>query len=148
MEEFGHTQENLAKVVGKSRSHVANTMRLLSLPAPIKRMVEEGQLTAGHARALLTAPDAVQLAEEVVKKGLSVRETEQLAQTARPQGKRPAASTAPQKDADTRKLERDLTAILGLKVTISLTGAGAGALTIHYSTLDQLDDVLHRLNRM
>jgi len=143
MDEFGHTQEHLAKSVGKSRSHVANMMRLLALPEPVKAHLDAGRLTAGHARALLNAGDPITLAEEVVRRGLNVRQAESLAKTARP-GKGRAAP-AP-KDADTAALERDLGNLLGLKVTVNFAGRG-GALTIHYRTLEQLDDVLRRLHQ-
>ncbi|GIK97960.1 MAG: chromosome partitioning protein ParB [Alphaproteobacteria bacterium] len=152
LEEFGNTQEELAKHVGKSRSHIANTMRLLNLPDRVKALLEEGKLSAGHARSLLNAGDAVALAEKVVAKGLSVRETERLVQDERkPAAQRAgggAARAAPSggKDADTMALERDLSALLGLKVTISFQGEG-GSLTIHYRTLEQLDDVLQRLTQ-
>jgi ParB family transcriptional regulator, chromosome partitioning protein len=141
MEEFSHTQENLAKSVGKSRSHVANMMRLLSLPDPVKEHVEAGRLTAGHARALLNAENPAGLADEVVRRGLNVRQTELVAQAAKPGNKR----VPPPKDPDTAALERDLANLLGLKVTVNFAGRG-GALTIHYQTLEQLDDVLRRLN--
>jgi ParB family chromosome partitioning protein len=143
MDEFSHTQEALAQAVGKSRSHVANMMRLLSLPEPVKRLVDSGELTAGHARALLNAADPTGLAREIVKRGLNVRQAERLAKI----GKAPRkAAAAPEKDADTAALERDLTAQLGLKVAVNFGGRG-GSLTIHYRTLDQLDDVLRRLQQ-
>ena len=145
VEEFQHTQEELAKAVGKSRSHVANMMRLLALPEPIKVMVDKGTLSAGHARALLTAADPVRLARQVAEKGLNVRQTEKLAATegkakATTGGSRPPLSG----DADTVALERDLTASLGIKVTIKTLGKG-GELTLHYGNLEQLDDILSRL---
>lgn len=142
MDEFSHTQENLAKSVGKSRSHVANTMRLLALPEPVKQHLEAGRLSAGHARALLNASDPEGLAGEVVRRGLNVRQTEQLAQAAKPTARR----VPPPKDPDTAALERDLANLLGLKVTVNFAGR-SGALTIHYQTLEQLDDVLRRLNQ-
>jgi len=146
MEEFQHTQEDLAKAVGKSRSHVANMMRLLGLPDPVKDMVDRGALSAGHARALLTAADPEALAHQVLDQGLSVRETEKLAQEA---GGKPKSSRSrkepPEKDADTAALERDLTALLGLKVEIRGQGKG-GELVISYGTLEQLDDILGRLS--
>ncbi|GAA0571983.1 ParB/RepB/Spo0J family partition protein [Caenispirillum bisanense] len=150
MDEFHHTQEDLAKAVGKSRSHVANMMRLLNLPDPVKGMLREGKLTAGHARALLNAEDPVVLAERVVSRGLNVRQTEKLAMTEgkkqpRKKGAATAANANGQKDSDTLALERDLSALLGLKVSIAFAGRG-GALTIEYDTLEQLDDILHRLS--
>jgi ParB family chromosome partitioning protein len=144
MEEFSHSQQELADVIGKSRSHVANTIRLLSLPAPIKEMVGEGKLSAGHARALLNAPNPLQLAEKVVKQDLNVRQTEKLVQAGTGRVVRRAREAAG-KDADTLALERELTARLGLKVDIRHFGGG-GSLTIAYDTLEQLDDVLRRLS--
>lgn len=143
-DEFQHTQEDLAKAVGKSRSHVANTMRLLGLPDELKEMVQGGDLSAGHARALLGNPHAVDLARQVVSRGLSVRDTERLAKTApRAPSATPKAAT---KDADCVALERDLTTLLGLKVSIDVQGSG-GRLTVQYQNLEQLDDLLQRLGR-
>lgn len=145
MDEFEHTQEKLAQSVGKSRSHVANMMRLLALPDPVKEMLDVGDLSAGHARALLNADgDAVELARVVVKKGLNVRQTERLAKKGAKPARAKAAKPAAQKDADTLALERDLANILGLKVDIKFQGGG-GTLTLHYNSLEQLDDILHRL---
>jgi ParB family chromosome partitioning protein len=149
LEEFGNTQEDLAKHVGKSRSHIANTLRLLNLPDGVKTLLEAGKLSAGHARALLNAGDAAALAAKVVAKGLNVRQTERLVQDERKPSAKPSSSgaaAAQPKDPDTIALERDLSALLGLKVTISFQGQG-GSLTIHYQTLEQLDDVLQRLNQ-
>jgi ParB family chromosome partitioning protein len=159
--EFAHTQDNLAQAIGKSRSHVANMLRLLNLPDAIKAMLDDGQLTAGHARALLNAKDPVAIAKEVVARELNVRETERLVQAERPakppkakgEAPKPAASMAPgmageagEKDADTRALERDLSLLLGLKVVIDLKGE-AGNVSIHFESLEQLDDILRRLKR-
>ena len=144
MDDFSHTQEELAKTVGKSRSHVANMMRLLTLPVPVKQMLDGGELSAGHARALLTSSDPVELARQVVKKGLNVRQTEKLVQKAPGKMK----TRQPQdldKDADLLALERDLSGLLGLKVSISLQSQG-GEIIIQYSTLEQLDGILHRLS--
>lgn len=141
MEEFDHTQEQLAQALGKSRSHVANMMRLLSLPEAIKKMINEGLLSAGHGRALLGAENPVKLAKSIVKQGLNVRQTEKLAQKKGPSGK----SQGPAKDPDTVALERDLAAMLGLKVDIRFKN-GRGSLIIHYNDLGQLDDVLGRLS--
>ena len=143
IEEFKNTQEDLARRVGKSRSHVANALRLLGLPEPVKALLEQGRLTAGHARALLSGADPAALAEQVVARGLNVRQTERLAQQRQTD---PSAKTAREKDPDTLALERDLSALLGLRVTINIQGRG-GALTIHYRTLEQLDDVLKRLTQ-
>jgi ParB family chromosome partitioning protein len=145
MDEFDHTQEDLAKAVGKSRSHVANTMRLLGLPDPVKGMLDDGRLTAGHARALLVADDTIGLAQQVVARGLNVRQTEKLVQDCAKPKKKAAASAQAPKDPDTAALERDLAALLGLKVTIKFHGKG-GELTIAYGNLEQLDDILHRLS--
>ncbi len=144
-DEFQHTQEDLAKAVGKSRSHVANTMRLLGLPDELKDMVQLGSLSAGHARALLGNPNAVDLARRVVDKGLSVRETERLAKAA-PKSASSSTPKASNKDADCVALERDLTTLLGLKVSIDVQGSG-GRLTVQYQNLEQLDDLLQRLGR-
>ncbi|HIJ61613.1 MAG TPA: ParB/RepB/Spo0J family partition protein [Rhodospirillaceae bacterium] len=143
MDDFSHTQEELAKTVGKSRSHVANMMRLLNLPEPVKQMLDAGNLTAGHARALLTSSDPLGLARQVVSKGLNVRQTESLAQKAggKPRTKSPAAP----KDADLLALETDLSRQLGLKVSITHQGEG-GSVAVHYVTLEQLDSILHRLS--
>ena len=141
LDEFSHTQEAVAQAVGKSRSHVANTLRLLDLPAAVKQLLEEGQLSAGHARALLGASDPQGLAHEVVRRGLNVRQVERLAKRSRA---KPSQRTAPSKDADTRAVERDLSMALGLAVSISPAGTG-GTLGIRYQTLDQLEDLIHRL---
>ena len=145
MDQFEHTQENLARAVGKSRSHIANTVRLLNLPEAVKRLVEENKLSAGHGRALLNADDPEALARQVVNKGLNVRQTERLVQRAKSMANGAKATTTLAKDTDTMALERDLSNLLGLKVTIGFRGNG-GELTIHYRTLEQLDDVLRRLN--
>lgn len=145
MEEFEHTQEALAEGVGKSRSHVANMMRLLALPTPIKDLLDNGALSVGHARALLAANDPVALARKVVAKGLNVRQTESLVRKQDGKGKSTTTAGA-SKDADTLALERELTDIMGLRVAIN-DAAGKGSVTIHYKSLDQLDDVLGRLRQ-
>ena len=153
IEEFKHTQEVLAHIIGKSRSHIANMMRLLQLPDAVQDMIAEGKLSAGHGRALLGAENPEELAKKVIARGLNVRQVENMVQQAR--GRRDGASPtpkapkppAPAKDPDTIALERDLTALLGLKVTIEFEGKG-GSLTIQYDTLEQLDDVLKRLNQV
>ena len=140
IDELGRTQASLAEAVGKSRSHIANTLRLLSLPDPVRRRLDEGELSAGHARALLAAADPASLAEEVVRRGLNVRATERLVQRraeARP-------SKPPPRDADTVALERELAAVLGLRVTLEAKKRG-GNLTLRYASLDQLDRVLRLL---
>jgi ParB family transcriptional regulator, chromosome partitioning protein len=139
--EFGRTQAGLAEAVGKSRSHVANTVRLLSLPGPVRHRLDKGELSAGHARALLAAADPAMLAEEVMRRGLNVRATERLVQRrAQPRQRR----RQPVRDADTLAVERDLGAQLGLRVTLEPKTRG-GALTLHYASLDQLDRVLRLL---
>lgn len=143
MREFGRSQASLAEAVGKSRSHVANTVRLLSLPEPVRKNLEEGALSAGHARALLGAPDPAGLAEEVVRRGLNVRATEKLVRRRLAQ---PAPRPKPSRDADTLALERDLSAALGLRVTLVPKSRG-GSLTLHYASLDQLDRILSLLRR-
>jgi ParB family transcriptional regulator, chromosome partitioning protein len=140
MDEFGRTQASLAEAVGKSRSHVANTLRLLSLPAPVRRRLDEGQISAGHARALLTAADPEALAAEIVRRGLNVRATERLVQR-RSEMPRPKRRVL---DADTAALERELGASLGLRVTFEPKKRG-GALTLHYASHDQLDRILDLL---
>ncbi len=164
MEEFEHTQANLAKAIGKSRSHIANTLRLLALPASVKVLLEKSELSAGHARALLGADDPEALAKEVVERGLTVRETEARVQGGRDQGpgdasekaktataggsKRAGAVGGAAKDPDTLALEEDLSSVLGLKVQINPGADGeSGQLLIHYTQLEQLDDVIERLNQ-
>lgn len=145
--EFGHSQEALGRLVGKSRSHIANLMRLLDLPAGVRRMVMEGEISMGHARALIGAPECETLARSVVEKGLSVRETEKLASRAkpgRPNGKA-AARSVRSDDADLTSLEQHLADLLGLHVQINHKG-GAGTLTLSYSNLDQLDMICLRLS--
>jgi ParB family transcriptional regulator, chromosome partitioning protein len=148
LDEFHHTQEAVAQAVGKSRSHVANTLRLLELPLPIKRLLDEGKLTAGHARALLGASDPERLAEEIVRRGLNVRQVERLAKRAKtkPGVARPPRLALDGKDPDTRALERELSMVLGLIVSVDPAGTG-GTVTIRYQTLEQLDDVLRRLSQ-
>ena len=142
LEEFDHTQDALAKAVGKSRSHVANMMRLLALPEPVKAMIDDGRLTAGHARALLNAPDPVNLGHQVIKRQLNVRQTERLVQAAR---QRPAARRPrPGKSADVLTLERDLSQRLGLRVAVEDRG-GKGEVVIRYTSPEQLDGLLRRL---
>jgi ParB family chromosome partitioning protein len=152
METFGYTQEALAKDLGKSRSHIANTLRLRALPDAVKALLEEGELRAGHARALLSADEPETLARQIVKKRLSVRQVERIIQQQKlrqgAKARAPKAMPKPgvEKDPDTIALERDLSDMLGLKVTIDFQDEG-GALTIRYKTLEQLDDVLRRLNQ-
>lgn len=148
MDKFGHTQEKLAEALGKSRSHIANSMRLLVLPEGVRDLLEEGKLTSGHARALITAQDPLALAKEIVARGLSVRETEKLAKGPRPAKKTlKSASGTAEKDADTRALENDLAAALRMKVSVDHTpGQEAGKITISYKTLDDLDELCRKLS--
>ncbi len=143
IEKFGHTQEQMAEALGKSRSHIANLMRLLALPDVVQDHLREGRLTAGHARALITADDPEGLAKIVIARGLSVRETEKLAKGSANSDK-PAAPKA-EKDADTKALESDLSAALGLKVSIDHKG-DAGSVTIKYKSLEELDALCARLS--
>jgi ParB family chromosome partitioning protein len=152
MDRFGHTQEKLAEALGKSRSHIANLLRLLSLPLDVQTLVIEGKLSAGHARALITAENPSELAKIVVRDGLSVRATEALVK--KQQGGDPAKA-APRsrnldagKDADTRALEKDLSAILAMKVLINhKAGTETGQVVLTYENLDQLDDLCAKLSR-
>ena len=148
MDKFGHTQEKMAEALGKSRSHIANVLRLLQLPNGVISMVESGDLSAGHARALITSPDPLGLARHVVKSGLSVRETERLAKKpAAPISAQPDAKPASEKDADTKALEGDLMAALGMKVSLQhKPGQEDGQMTLHYRSLEQLDDLCRKLS--
>ena len=149
MDRFGHTQERLAEALGKSRSHIANLLRLLNLPEAVLDLVRSGKLTAGHARALITASNPESLARQVVERDLSVRQTEQLARAAAsPAPRSPSSARASAKDADTRALEEDLTAALRLKVTIDhRPGQQAGEIRIRYGNLEELDGLCQLLSR-
>lgn len=153
-EVYGRTQEEISKAVGKSRSHVANMMRLVALPPKCRKAVEEGSLSMGHARALLGAKNPDEAVALVIRRGLSVRDTEdfvrKLNEDAAPKapavGREPAKSSVPgKKDADTRALEADLAAALGLEISIDHKPKGSGVIVIGYRSLDQLDDVCKRL---
>jgi ParB family chromosome partitioning protein len=156
MRDFAYTQADLAKVLGKSRSHVANTLRLLNLPPSLKAKVSAGLLSAGHARALLSVRDPETVAALIIEKGLSVREVERLAQEEaeevvpklehKSRGGAPVSKVSSKKDADTRALEKTLSDALGLVVEIDHRGE-SGELRIRYKTLEQLDGLCHRLNR-
>ena len=146
MREFGRSQASLAEAVGKSRSHVANTIRLLSLPKSVRLMLEAKTISPGHARALLALPDPAPAAEEVVSRGLNVRATEALVRRRVSRTADTKPSAPPPRDADTAALERELIDVLGLKVTIT-TKPNGGFLTVHYANLDQLDRVLALLRR-
>ncbi|MDV7141273.1 ParB/RepB/Spo0J family partition protein [Tropicimonas sp. TH_r6] len=149
IDRFGHTQEQLAQALSKSRSHIANIMRLLQLPDDVQGLLREGKLSAGHARALITSDRPSELAREVVARGLSVRETEALVKRNAEQKEAPnnQRKRAPEKDADTRALESDLSANLRMKVSIDhLDVDGTGNLTIRYKSLDQLDALCQLLS--
>lgn len=140
MDRFGHTQERMAEALGKSRSHIANLLRLLTLPDEVQWWLRDGMLTAGHARALITADDPIALAKEVMAKGLSVRETEALAKGPKDVAERATKGSNAGKDADTRALEQDLSAAMGMKVSIAhKPGSESGTLSISYDSLDALD---------
>lgn len=146
MDRFGHTQEKVSEALGKSRSHIANLLRLLNLPDDVQSFVRDGQLTAGHARTLVTAENASALAREIINKGLSVRAAEKLAKGAG-ESKPRATSPKAEKDADTKALEADLSAAMGMKVQIDHKAGGeAGTVTIRYQNLDQLDDICGKLS--
>lgn len=143
MDKFGHTQEMIAEALGKSRSHIANLLRLLNLPLDVQAYVASGELSAGHARTLVNHENPMQAAKEIISKGLSVREAESLSSAKRRKSKPPA----PEKDADTRALEADLSAALGMRVTIDHpSDQQTGSLRIRYRTLEDLDDLCARLS--
>lgn len=144
--DFGHSQEALGRIVGKSRSHVANLLRLLDLPLSVRELVHDGKLSMGHARALITAADPAELAAEVVRRGLSVRETEALAKRSKAPPKPATASKRAEPDADTAALERQLSDLIGIKVVIAHTPDGTGTVSLAYSSLDQLDMICQRLS--
>ncbi|HVW91921.1 MAG TPA: ParB/RepB/Spo0J family partition protein [Devosia sp.] len=145
MEQFGYTQQDLAQVIGKSRSHVANTLRLLKLPPDVRDMLARGELTAGHARTLITAADPLGLARRIVSGGLSVRAAEELSQNNGRRGAAGGARTAPaERDPDTAALEKRLSDALGLAVSVEHKEQG-GRLEIRYKTLEQLDNLCFKL---
>ena len=147
VERHGHTQDNIAKLVHKSRSHVANLLRLLDLPDFVRQSLLRGDISMGHARAVLTAPDPEALIRDVIAKGLSVRQTEERARSVKPTAGADVARSGVSKpvDADVVALERQLGDTLGLKVAIANNGS-KGTVTLHYSSLDQLDLVCQRLS--
>jgi ParB family transcriptional regulator, chromosome partitioning protein len=146
MQQFGYNQADMAGVVGKSRSHIANTLRLMKLPDQVKAYVNNGSLSAGHARALLAVKDPDAIAERIVRQGLTVRDVERIAQSENDQTEPKQRKPRVEKDADTMALEKALADVIGMKVTIDhkLDGGG-GVLSIHYKTLEQLDNVCRRL---
>ena len=145
--EFGYTQNDLARVIGKSRSHVANTLRLSKLPEPVRKLVSEGAVSAGHARALLSVSDPEFMAQKIIDDGLSVRDIERIVQGEARGETRSTVSSKPKavKDPDTRALEKALEEALGLSVSIGHRANGSGEIKIGYKTLEQLDALCHRL---
>lgn len=148
MDRFGHTQEKMSEALGKSRSHIANLLRLLNLPDEVLDMVRKGALSAGHARALVPAEDALKFAQVIIKGGLSVRAAENLVKKDRPEGEqKKAPKAAVEKDADTKALEGDLSASLGMKVELShKPGQESGQMTLHYKSLEDLDELCRVLS--
>lgn len=144
LEQFSYTQQQLADSIGKSRSHVSNTLRLLNLPEDVREQIEVGSLTAGHARALVAADSPTELADKIIKLGLSVREAEGLARDAAA-GR--SSKPRPEKDADTKALERTVSESIGLRVDIHHKGQAGGNLTIAYKSLEQLEDICRKLQR-
>ena len=146
IDEFGHRQEDIAKTVGKSRSHITNLLRLLGLPDPVRAMVDDGRLSMGHARALVGLENAEELARHILARGLNVRKAEALAAAAREEAggtRRPARRG--RKDADTEALEANLATALGMRVDIRHRGEKGGAVTVHYRSLEQLDMLCQKL---
>ncbi|MBL4588538.1 MAG: ParB/RepB/Spo0J family partition protein [Alphaproteobacteria bacterium] len=147
IEEFEYTQEAAAKSVGKSRSYVANMTRLMKLPAKIQSYLRDGELSAGHARALITSDDPEMLAEEIIKGGLNVREVEGL--MSKKKGKKPSSKKEkPVKDINTLALENEISDQLGLRVSIDMKNKAAGKVSIEFKSLDQLDEIIHRLSKV
>jgi len=144
IEEFGHTQDALAKIVGKSRPHITNMLRLLTLPEEVRQMITDGSLTIGHARALVPTKNPVALAKEVVRKGLNVRQTETLAKRSQENPEIHKKRASGEANADVLALEKELERVIGLKVKITNKGK-AGTLTLFYTSLDQLDDTIKKL---
>jgi ParB family transcriptional regulator, chromosome partitioning protein len=142
LEQYAYTQQQLADAIGKSRSHIANTMRLMSLPDSIQRQIEDGSLTAGHARSLVATEQPEELAHKIIQLKLTVREAEDLV---RGQPAKAGKTAKPEKDADTRALEKNLAEALGLSVAVNHKGVSGGAVHINYKSLDQLDEIVRRL---
>ncbi|WP_339108606.1 ParB/RepB/Spo0J family partition protein [Thioclava sp. GXIMD4216] len=147
MDRFGHTQEKVAEALSKSRSHIANLLRLLNLPDEVQEYLRDGRLTAGHARAMITADDPIGLAKEAVSKGLSVREVERKAKSPTAE-KKPKNRPVIEKDADTRALEADLSATIGMKVEINHRGEEGGTVVLSYKDLEQLDAICQMLTKL
>jgi ParB family chromosome partitioning protein len=147
IEEFNHSQDDVAQIVGKSRSHVTNTLRLLKLSEPVKAFIRSGKLSAGHARQLVGQPNAEELAIEIIERGLNVRQVEAMA---RKDGKKQAKEVKGHfvgKDIDTRVLEKRVSDALGLVVSVDHRGQGGGVLRIQYKNLEQLDEIIRKLDR-
>ena len=144
IEEFGHTQEALGKIVGKSRPHITNMLRLLNLPEGVRQLIAEGKITTGHARALVPAKNPLALAQEIVRKGLNVRQAETLAKRDQDNPEIHKKRASADDSADVIALEKELERVIGLKVKIATKGK-AGTLTLHYTDLDQLDDIIKKL---
>ncbi len=142
IDQYTYTQQQLADGVGKSRSHIANTLRLLTLPEEVRKKIEAGLLTAGHARALVATNNPGEIADRIIRLGMSVRDAEDLVR--QPRVTKPAKT---QKDADTRAIEKSIAEAIGLAVDIKHDGKSGGCVTISYKTLDQLDDLTRRLTR-
>ncbi len=142
LEQYGYTQQQLADAIGKSRSHIANTMRLMSLPEVIQTQIEKGELTAGHARSLIATETPEILADKIIKLNLTVRQAEDLA---RDNNQTSARAAKPEKDADTRALEKSLSQAMGLSVGIKHKDKSGGSVVISYKTLDQLDEIIRKL---
>ena len=142
VDQYGHTQQQLADVIGKSRSHIANTMRLLNLPQATQIQIETGKLTAGHARALIATDSPEELADKIIKLNLTVRQTEDLARNKNAASK---SKITKDKDADTRALEKQMSEAVGLSVLIKHKDKTGGQVIIAYKTLDQLDEVIKKL---
>jgi len=146
MDEYSHTQEMLARMLGKSRSHIANTLRLLQLPDDVRAMLNDGRITAGHARALLASDNPRELAAAIVKRGLSVRQAERQARGPRAAAPRRSRGVPQEqyKDSNTKALENEIASVIGMRVAIEFDDPG-GRLVINYKSLEQLDYVVHRL---
>ena len=147
MEKFGRTQDEMGKALSKSRSHIANSVRLLTLPESVQGLLQDGKLSAGHARTLVGHPDAIGLAAQIVKNGLSVRDAEKLTKASKLPSKKATRAKTTSKDADTVQIENDLSAQLGMRVSINhAEGKENGQVTLHYRDLEQLDDLLRLLS--
>jgi len=145
LEQFSYTQQQLAESVGKSRSHVSNTLRLLSLPDVVRSHIEQGTLTAGHARTLVATDKPEELAQQIINLGMTVRDAEELTRQHGVSGQPQAPRVVREKSADTRALEKELAEALGLKVEINDKGKAGGTVSIHYASLEQLDEICAKL---